>query len=99
MTTSSEQPAEAIYSGGFVAGLLTARYYALRHSLNGEVFSDAAPKEIPPVVFGILERLSRTTVDHYIFETSWRSLDHLLLCHTPEELEAALATTPGLLFH
>ncbi len=99
MTSASEQPVEAIYSGGFVAGLLTARYYALRHSLNAEVFSRAAPKQIPPIVYSILERLCRTTVDHYVFETSWRSLDHLLLCETQEELEAALAITPGLHFH
>jgi hypothetical protein len=99
MTTESEQAVEPIYSGGFVAGLLTARYFALRHSLNDTVFLQGAPKEIPPIVYSILERLSRSTVDHYVFETSWRSLDHLLLCETPEELDAALATTPGLHFH
>jgi hypothetical protein len=99
MTTMSEQPVEAVYSGGFVAGLLTARFYALRYSLNGEVFSHAAPKEIPAIVYRLIERLSRTTIDHYIFETSWRSLDHLLLCETTEELDVTLTTTPGLLFH
>jgi len=99
MTTASERAVEPIYAGGFVAGLLTARYYALRDTLNGGAFLQGAPSEVPTIVYLILERLSRTTVDHYIFETSWRSLDHLLLCETPEELDAALATTPGLNFH
>jgi hypothetical protein len=99
MTTASDQPVEAVYSGGFVAGLLTARYHSLRDTLNGGAFQRGAPKEIPAIVYSILDRLSRATVDHYIFETSWRSLDHLLLCQTVEELDAALATTPGLLFH
>ena len=99
MTMASEQAVEPIYSGGFVAGLLTARYYALRHSINDGIFLRGAPSEVPTIVYLILERLSRTTVDHYIFATSWRSLDHLLLCETPDELDAALATTPGLHFH
>jgi hypothetical protein len=99
MTTSSEQAVEPIYVGGFVAGLLTARYYALRDTLNGGVFQRGAPSEVPTIVHLILERLPRTSVDHYLFTVGWRSLDHLLLCHTPEELEAALATTPGLHFH
>lgn len=99
MTTASEQAVEPIYSGGYVAGLLTARYYALRDTLNGGVFQRGAPSEIPTIAYLILERLSRTTVDHYLFTVGWRSLDHLLLCQTTEELEAALATTPGLHFH
>ena len=99
MTTASEQPVEGIYSGGFVAGLLTARYYALRDTLNGGVFQRGAPSEVPTIVYLILERLSRVTVDHYLFTVGWRSLDHLLLCETLEELDAALATTPGLHFH
>jgi len=82
-----------------VAGLLTARYFALRHPLNAGAFLRAAPSEIPSIVYHILERLSRVTVDHYLFNESWRSLDHLLLCESPEELEAALAATPGLHFH
>jgi hypothetical protein len=99
MTTSSEQAVEPIYAGGFVAGLLTARYYALREPLNGGVFQRGAPSQVPSIVYLILERLSRAVIDHYIFGTSWRALDHLLLCESPEELDAALATTPGLHFH
>jgi hypothetical protein len=99
MTTVSEQAAEPIYAGGFVAGLMTARYFALRHPINGGAFLRTAPTEIPTIVYLILERLSRVTVDHYLFATGWRSLDHLLLCESPEELDAALATTPGLNFH
>src|SRR5438132_1363455 len=99
MTMASEQAVEPIYAGGFVAGLLTARYFALRDSLNGGVFQRGAPSEVPTIVYMILERLPRATVDHHLFQESWRSLDHLLLCETPEELDAALATTPGLYFH
>jgi hypothetical protein len=99
MTTVSEQAAEPIYAGGFVAGLMTARYFALRHSLNDEVFFRGAPAQVPAIVYLILERLSRATVDHYIFGTSWRALDHLLLCESQQELEAALASTPGVNFH
>jgi hypothetical protein len=99
MTTVSERAAEPIYAGGFVAGLMTARYFALRHSLNDEVFFRGAPTQVPAIVYLILERLSRATVDHYIFGTSWRALDHLLLCASPEELDAVLAVTPGLHFH
>ena len=99
MTTASDQPVEAVYTGGFVAGLLTARYYALRHSLNDGAFLHGAPSEVPTVVYAMLERLSRVTVDHYLFTVGWRSLDHLLLCETPEELEGALGATPGLHFH
>jgi hypothetical protein len=99
MTTASEQAVEPIYSGGYVAGLLTARYFALRDTLNGGVFQRGAPSEIPTIVYLILERLSRAAVDHYLFSVGWRSLDHLLLCHTSEELKAALATTPGMRFH
>lgn len=97
--TSEQAAAEPIYSGGYVAGLLTARYYALRDTLNGGVFQRSAPSEIPTIVHLILERLSRATVDHYLFTVGWRSLDYLLLCQTPDELDAALATTPGLYFH
>ena len=99
MHPSPEQAVEPIYSGGFVAGLLTARYYALRHTLNGEAFQRGAPSEIPAVVHHILERLSRAVVDHYLFSVGWRSLDHLLLCDSSEQLEAALSTMPGLSFH
>ena len=99
MTTASEQPVEAIYEGGFVGGLLTARFFALRHSLNEGAFLNAAPSEIPEIVYRIIERLPRATLDHAIFGTSWRSLDDLLTCNTLDELEAALANTPGLHFH
>jgi hypothetical protein len=96
---ASEHAVEPIYAGGFVAGLLTARYYALRHPINEGAFLSGAPREIPSIVYLILERIPRVTVDHYIFQTSWRALDHLLLSESPEELEAALAATPGLHFH
>lgn len=99
MTAVSEQEAEPIYAGGFVAGLLTARYFALRHPINEGAFLYGAPSEIPSTVYLILERLPRVTVDHYLFAVGWRSLDHLLLCNTSEELDAALACAPGLSFH
>lgn len=99
MHPSPEQAVEPIYSGGFVAGLLTARYHALRDTLNGDAFQRGAPSEMPAVVYCILERLSRAVVDHYLFSVGWRSLDHLLLCDSTEQLEAALTTMPGVSFH
>jgi len=80
MTEVSHPRIEDVYQGGFVAGLLTARYYALRFTLNAGAFGRGAPSELPALVHQILERLPRATVDHYLFQESWRSLDHLLLC-------------------
>jgi hypothetical protein len=54
VTNTSEPRAEDVYQGGFVAGLLTARYYALRHPLNGETFGRGAPSEVPTIVYLIL---------------------------------------------
>src|SRR5215469_13974361 len=99
MTEVSQPRIEDVYQGGFVAGLLTARYYALRHALNGEAFGRGAPSEVPALVHLILERLPRATVDQCLFQESWRSLDHLLLCESSQEFEAALILTPGLHFH
>jgi hypothetical protein len=99
VTNTSELCVEDVYQGGFVAGLLTARYYALRHPLNGETFGRGAPSEVPTIVYLILERLPRAIVDDAIFNTSWRALDHLLLCDSTEQLEVALTTMPGLSFH
>ena len=99
MNQSPEQAVEPIYRGGFVAGLLTARYYALRDTLNGEAFQRGAPSEMPAVVYRILEHLPRAVVDHYLFSVGWRSLDYLLLCDSTEQLEAALTTMPGSSFH
>lgn len=99
MTEEPNPSAQDIYSGGFIAGLLTARYYALRHPLNGEAFAARAPRELPDIVYMIIERLPRVTVDDALFAESWRALDHLLLCESLEELEVALIATPGLSFH
>jgi hypothetical protein len=90
---------QAVYAGGYVGGLLTARFFALRNSLNSGAFLSAAPSEIPTIVYLILERLPRAIVDDALFGVSWRALDHLLLCDSAEELGAALAASPGQHFH
>ena len=78
-------------SGGFVCGLLTARYYALRHAIRGEFFRAAAPSDTPEVVYRLMTRMCRSAIARRLFETSWVSLDHLLLCESTQELDRALA--------
>ncbi len=40
-STYPEQATEAIYSGGYVTGLLTAQYYPLPHAVNDAVSQGA----------------------------------------------------------
>lgn len=79
------------YAGGFIAGLLTARYYALRYNQSDKLYDAAVPSDAPDVITYLLMKMSRAAIDERIFRTSWRSLDHLLLCDSTEELEQALA--------
>lgn len=79
------------WSGGFVCGLLTARYYALRHAMTDDFFRSAAPTATPEVVCILMARMCKASIDQRLFETSWASLDHLLLCESGDELQQALA--------
>ena len=81
-----------VWNGGFVCGLLTARYYTLRHATADDFFSSAAaPTETPEVVGALITQMCRASIDERLFETSWASLDHLLLCESADELRQALA--------
>ena len=97
--TAASEPTEVIYAGGYAAGMLTSRYYSLRYSPTDDVFRQGAPCELPEIVYRILEVLPRLTIDHHLFQVGWKSLDSLLLCDTPQELDAALLSFPGLHFH
>ena len=90
-TEATATPADDVWSGGFVCGLLTARYYALRHAITDDFFRTAAPTETPEIVYALMSSMCRAAIDQRLFETSWASLDHLLLCNSPQELQTALA--------
>ena len=79
------------WSSGFVCGLLTARYYVLRHAVTGEFFDAAAPSDTPEIVYLLMTRMCKAAIDSRLFGTSWGSLDHLLLCESGQELDRALA--------
>ena len=90
----AETPADAAWSGGFVCGLLTSRYYALRHETGDAFFRAAAPTQTPEVVYTLMASMCRAALDQRLFETGWASLDHLLLCESKHELLSALALIP-----
>ena len=92
---STEDPADAAYAGGFVTGLLTARYYAIRYSQSSTLFSSPVPTETPDIVYSLLTSICRAAIDESLFKKSWDSLDRLLLCESPQELQAALLVIPG----
>jgi hypothetical protein len=91
MTDETTSGTNAAWDGGFVCGLLTARYYALRHAMSDKFFRSAVPTQTPEVVYALVSQMSRACIDHKLFETSWASLDHLLLCESTDELQRALA--------
>ena len=90
----TEDQMGAAYAGGFVTGLLTARYYALRHPINDTFFQTPVPDQTPDVVYSLLSNMCRVAVDENLFKKSWDSLDRLLLCESPQELETALSVVP-----
>jgi hypothetical protein len=93
----NESNPDAQWIGGYVTGLLTARYYALRHPMTDVIFRFAAPSETPEVVCSLLQSMCRVALDQRLFETSWASLDHYLLCDSVTELQTALAMIPDKL--
>src|SRR5271156_4258863 len=98
-TDNMEEQTDIAYAGGFVTGLLTARYYALRHPTTGGFFQTPVPDETPDVVYSLLSNMCRAAVDENLFKKSWASLDRLLLCESAQELEAALSITPDCNLH
>ncbi len=93
-TDNAEDQMAAAYAGGFVTGLLTARYYAIRHPMTASFFQTPVPDQTPDVVYTLLSNMCRVAVDENLFKKSWDSLDRLLLCESPQELEAVLSTIP-----
>ena len=88
---TTTQATDDVWNGGFVCGLLTARYYALRHAMTDNFFRSAAPTDMPEVVCAVITHMCRASIDQRLFETSWASLDHLLLCESTDELQKVLA--------
>lgn len=97
MTAEATVMTDQGWNSGFVCGLLTARYYALRHQTSDAVFRSAAPTDLPEVVSALLTQMCRVSIDERLFERSWASLDHLLLCDSADELQRALALVPDRL--
>ena|SRR2546421_12120243 len=94
---NTENPARHIdeaWDGGYAAGLLSARYYALRYAPNDSFFLTPAPTEVPAIVRELLSSMCRGSIDSRLFESSWTSLDHALLCETSSELRTVLAMIP-----
>jgi hypothetical protein len=94
MTAEATVTTDQGWNSGFVCGLLTARYYALRHQISDGFFRTAAPTDLPEVVSALLAQMTRVAIDERLFEKSWASLDHLLLCESTDELQRALALVP-----
>lgn len=94
MTAEKTTITDDAWDGGFVCGLLTARYYALRHAMTDQFFRSAAPMDTPEVVCALISLMCRASIDQRLFETSWASLDHLLLCESADELQRAIALIP-----
>lgn len=89
-----ENTIDEAWSGGFVCGLLTARYYHLRYSSADGFFQRGAPTDAPDVIYALMASMCRGAIDRRLFETSWDSLDHLLLCNNKDELQSALGAIP-----
>ena|ERR1700680_3800544 len=89
-TEIKDQPNGDAWDGGFVCGLLTARYYGLRHAITDSFFQTAAPAELPEVVCALISHMCRASISHRLFERGWGSLDHLLLCESADELQKIL---------
>jgi hypothetical protein len=89
-TETTAQRNDDEWDGGFVCGLLTARYYALRHATTDSFFQTAAPAELPEVVCALISHMCRASISHRLFQNGWGSLDHLLLCSSADELQKAL---------
>ena len=89
-----EKPTEAdeYWDSGYVVGLLVSRYFLLRGGPAARAFCEPAPTEVPLVVRSLLSGMCRGSINRHLFETSWQSLDRLLMSETSEELQIALRT-------
>jgi hypothetical protein len=92
---TDEDRMDRVYAGGFVTGLLTARFWHLRNPVKDEFSLKPVPTETPPIVYALLSSMCRAAIDSRLFETQgFREIDALLLCDTENELHAALRTLP-----
>lgn len=93
-TRTGEQPTEAdeYWDSGYVVGLLVSRYFLLRGGPAARTFCEPAPTDVPIIVQSLLCNMCRGSINRHLFESSWQSLDRLLLSETPEELQIALRT-------
>ena len=94
MTTISEPKAindntqERDPYDAYLEGLLTGRYYALRHAKDDAFFSKPAPLHTPDVVMSIVESMCTGCIYRHLFEDRWNSLDELLLSYSREQVQA-----------
>lgn len=91
MTTEIvEATIDDAWSAGYISALLSMRYAVLHEGMTGELFRKPAPTKVPDVVCAILTNMCRGAIDRHIIESSWASLDQLLLCNSEEEVRNAL---------
>ena len=83
------------WSGGFVCGLLTARFYALRHTGSDAFYQSPAPTEVPGTVLALMSAMCRGAIDEHLFRTSWRALDVYLTADSISDLHDALRAGGG----
>jgi len=97
--SSSDSPGETIddaWAGGFVCGLLTARFYALRHPDADAFYHLPAPSEVPGIVLALMSAMCRGAIDERLFGTSWRALDVYLTSDSISDLHDALRVGGGI---
>jgi hypothetical protein len=95
MDTTSTQTQDDAFAGGYVAGLLSLRYWMLRSSIpNDANFLDCAQTAVPLVVQTLMESMCRVALDKRIFESGWKDVDRFLAASSPQELRDMLLTVP-----
>ncbi len=92
-TKEAKRRISEAFGDGYTTGLIVSRYYALRFATDDIVFDAPAPMEIPDVVSEIIGNICRDCRDEYLFGDGWSSIDHLLLCNSPEEVSARQEST------
>ena len=85
---NNEVDVDVAYTDGYVEGLITARYYALRYPKDEAFFAEPAPLDPPDVVVKVLESICRHCLRRHLFEEGWNSLDELLLSYSREQVQA-----------
>jgi hypothetical protein len=89
---NNEVDVDVAYTDGYVEGLITARYYALRYAKDDAFFDEPAPLDTPEVVVSIVESMCTGCLYRHLWENGWNSLDELLLCDSSEHVQAKFET-------